>query len=98
MIYSILNEAKMKFDNDVKIGILMHIIFLIEKLLQGEKGKTFAQLNDYLSTNQSFIDQVEKKMLFLEKEYAVKIPQDEIAFIAQSFLENSKSKNNVDKN
>jgi len=98
IIDSILNEAKLEIDNDVKIGILMHIIFLIEKLLQGEIGKTFAQLNDYLSTNQSFIDQVEKKMLFLEKEYAVKIPQDEIAFIAQSFLENSKNKNNVDEN
>ena len=35
------------------------------------------------------MEKVEEKMFFLEREYAVKISEDEIAYITDSLLKNS---------
>ena len=95
IINSIINDSKIMIDSDVKIGILLHMIFLIEKLIKGEKGNTFKDLENYKRKNNSFMEKVEEKMFFLEREYAVKISEDEIAYITDSFLKNSNLQNEI---
>lgn len=95
IINSIIDNSKLMIDNDVKVGILLHMIFLIEKLLKGEKGHVFENLESYKRKNNSFMQKVEEKMFFLEREYAVKISEDEIAYITKSFLNNSNLQNDI---
>jgi len=98
IINSIIKESKLIIDSDVKIGILLHMVFLIEKLLKGENDNSFKGLEAYQVENKSFMHKIAEKLFFLEREYAVKISDDEIAYISKSFLENSKLQKNIELN
>lgn len=98
IIDSIINDSKIMIDNDVKVGILLHMIFLIEKLLKGEEGNVFENLENYKRKNNLFMQKVADKIFFLEREYAVKISQDEIAYLTKSFLKNSNLQKEIELN
>ncbi|MGM0549019.1 MAG: sigma 54-interacting transcriptional regulator [Bacillota bacterium] len=98
IIESIINESKIEIDSDVKIGVLLHLVFLIEKLLKGEKPKEFKNLAAYKAKNSFFMEKIKEKLYFLEKEYAVQITEAEIAYLTESLLNNSKQQTEIELN
>ncbi|MCD5028390.1 sigma 54-interacting transcriptional regulator [Enterococcus asini] len=85
---SIQDQIHAIVEPNVEGGMLIHIAFLIEGLLKGEATRTFADLGAFSKKYRIENDVVTTHLMPLEKEYQIVIPEDEIAFITQMFLEN----------
>ncbi|WP_222927582.1 PRD domain-containing protein [Biomaibacter acetigenes] len=80
-------EMKVKFTNDVKICLYIHLSCLIERLV------TKTQINEYndeimssfAKLHKDFVDIVKKSFSVIEKLYSVSVPLTEIYFIYEIF-------------
>ncbi|WP_024613995.1 sigma-54-dependent transcriptional regulator [Clostridium sp. Ade.TY] len=90
-IYEIEENLNIKISHEVTVGIVIHICFLIEKILKGEKRKVFDDLNEFRNKyNKEFI-LIRQSIRKLELDYNVKINEDDLAFIVKMLIENDES-------
>lgn len=79
---------KIRIPQNVKVGMVMHICFLVDKLKKGGKQKAFPNLNKYRETlNKEFI-LIKQALKKLEIKYDLNIGEQEIAFIVRMVMEN----------
>lgn len=84
-------NLNIKISHEVAVGIVIHICFLIEKILKGEKRKVFDDLNEFRNKyNKEFI-LIRQSIRKLELDYNVKINEDDLAFIVKMLIENDES-------
>lgn len=76
-------------DEDAKMGMLMHIGFLVDKIKKGRKETPFVGLNEYRATKSKEFIMVKKSFMPIEREYDINIGDNEIAFIVKMILNNS---------
>ncbi|WP_202709549.1 sigma 54-interacting transcriptional regulator [Sporosalibacterium faouarense] len=74
---------------DVKMGVAIHISFLVDKLANGEKTKPFEDLVLYRDKYNYEMNIVKKSIKPLEVNYKINIGDDEIAYISKLLLFNS---------
>ncbi|HHW02143.1 MAG TPA: sigma 54-interacting transcriptional regulator [Thermoanaerobacterales bacterium] len=76
-------ELKIRFSNDVKIGLYIHLSCLIERLVTKTQIDDYNTdvLSDFFNRHQNFINTVKKSFSVIEKMYSVTIPLAEIYFI-----------------
>lgn len=75
---------------DVKLGIVMHICFLVDKLKKGGLETQFIGLNEYRDKyNKEFI-LIKGSFKKIEVEYGINVGDNEIAFIVRMILNNKR--------
>lgn len=74
--------------NEVKVGILLHMCFMVDKLCRGEGETRFEDLDLYQNQKSKALASVKKALENLENKYRIKIGQNETAYICHMFLAN----------
>lgn len=76
--------------NDVKTGIILHMTFLIDTLVQDETvDRVKEEIQDFITNNKDMIQQISRLILPLETKYEISISEDEKAYILKMFKKNS---------
>ncbi|MGL5648468.1 MAG: sigma 54-interacting transcriptional regulator [Clostridium sp.] len=88
LLVDIEGKLCVKINSDVKLGILMHTCFLVDKLKKNGKETPFVGLNEYRNEyNKEFI-LVKGAFKRIEVEYEINIGDNEIAYIVRMILNN----------
>ena len=74
--------------HEVKVGIIIHLCFLIEKTISGGKGKSFDKLNEYRDKHSKEFILVKQSLRRIELTYNMNISDNELAFIVRMVTEN----------
>ncbi|MDS0528113.1 sigma 54-interacting transcriptional regulator [Clostridium sp. SHJSY1] len=90
-ILQIEERIEVKISHEVKVGIIIHFCFLIEKIIDGGKGTDFHKLNEYREEHNKEFIMVKQSLRNLELVYDINIGDNELAFIVRMVLENSVS-------
>ena len=78
-------------NHEVEVGIIIHLCFLIDKLINGERERKFDELNLYRDQNNKAFILVKQGFKKLVMKYGINIGENELAFIVKMFLENINS-------
>ena len=78
-------------DQDAKIGIILHISFMIDSLKNGERQVVFEGLENYRSAHSREFILISQALQPLESNYQIKISEDEVAYIVRMITENGVS-------
>lgn len=76
---------------EVKVGVVIHLCFLIEKTISGGKGKSFEMLNEYRNEHSKEFILVKQSLRKIEMTYNINIGDNELAFIVRMVTENNVS-------
>ena len=76
---------------DVKLGILLHMAFMMNRLKKGEEEVPFEGLKSYLKENQHHMIVIQDAITRLEKKYEVYIGANEQAYFCRMVIENNLS-------
>lgn len=80
-----------KVSADVKIGILLHTAFMINRLRIGDEQLAFDQLPQFLKRYGKEMVLVQEAVNHLEKQYGVYIGEHEQAYLLRMFVENAEA-------
>jgi transcriptional regulatory protein LevR len=81
-------HLKVKIKNEVKIGITLHMGFLIDRLKSGGKEVLFQDLEAYKDQYSRELKLVKTKLQFIEEKYGIEIAAHDLAHICKMFLSN----------
>lgn len=81
-------ELNCQLNKDVKMGIVLHISFLIDNLIGGKEPRPFQKLKEFKVENGDYMDIIKKSFSYMESNYKVNLGDNEIAHILKLFLEN----------
>lgn len=87
-IHQIQGDLHLVLEPGVDTGIIMHLAVLFDTLLKGEHHREFPELFEFQKKYRLQMDTVKTNLLLLEKNYQVHIPEAEIAFLTQMFIQN----------
>jgi transcriptional regulatory protein LevR/transcriptional regulator with AAA-type ATPase domain len=76
---------------DVTVGIVLHISFMVDKLKSGNREIIFQDLGNYRSLHSRDFILISQALKPLESNYQIQIVQDELAYIVRMVIENSVS-------
>ena len=80
-----------KVTNDVKMGMALHICFMIDRILAGEETRVFDDLSTFRKLHLQDILIVKEELKIIKDAYKVNIEDNEIAYIVKLFIENKNS-------
>lgn len=89
VIKNIQEALELQIPSDVKVGIILHMCFLVEKLASGEKENEFEGIDDYTRNHDYELDVIKNNVKSLEEYFNIKIGQHECAYLCRMFLENT---------
>ncbi len=84
-------DLNVKIPNDVKIGMILHISFMIDKIKNGGLENNFENLKEYIAKYEKEFKVVDKNFINIEKAYNISIGDSERAYILKMFISNSVS-------
>lgn len=87
-VQQIQTDLSIIIEPGVDTGIVIHVAFLIDGLIKHEKLRTFDDFATFAKIYRLEMDIVRTNLIGIERKYGVKIPEHEIAFITQMFIEN----------
>ena len=70
-----------KFLEKTIIGLNVHISCLIERLVKKEEIMTYVNKEQFLEEHEKFVESVQKSFSQIARQYNIKIPVSEIAYI-----------------
>ncbi|MFB5509612.1 sigma 54-interacting transcriptional regulator [Enterococcus casseliflavus] len=88
IVHQIQNQLHVIVEPTVDAGLVIHLAFLVESLLKKEHSRTFPNLAAFQKRYRIETDVLRTHLLQIEKNYQIKISEDEIAYLTQMFLEN----------
>lgn len=80
-------EAQIKLLPDVLIGAFCHIGCMIDRMLENTEAVDFPGRDFYMKNNRMLFETVKASFSQLEQKFKVRIPDDEICYIASFFNE-----------
>lgn len=80
---------KVQVKNEVKIGIILHMCFLLDKLRQGGSETMFNGLSSFYGRYGLELDRVSRCLEPLEKRFGITVGENETAYICRMFLSNN---------
>jgi transcriptional regulatory protein LevR/transcriptional regulator with AAA-type ATPase domain len=83
----------LRLKEEVKIGMLLHISFLLDKLKKGGQETHFEGLEDFRTRNGRELAIVQNQLRALERDYGVQIGSQEAAYICKMLLSNKEEEN-----
>ena len=93
IIHQIQTDMQVIVEPGVDAGILIHLAFLIESLVGGQKGRDFSGLAAFKGRHRMEMNAVRSNLMQLEKQYEIMIPEAEVAYLAQMMIENKIDQN-----
>lgn len=88
IVHQIQADMHIIVEPGIDAGIVIHLAFLIDSILKGERTREFPDLSDFIKKNRLEADVVRTNIMILEKNYRITIPESEVAHLTQMFLEN----------
>lgn len=88
LLYQIQHQLDLQVSLDVKMGIALHICFLIDNLIAGQSPRNFHDLEEYERIYSQEMSSLKEIFRPLESKYNISLGQDEIAYILNLFLAN----------
>lgn len=88
-IIQIEERIEVQISHEVKVGIIIHLCFMIEKIINGGKETNFDKLNEYRDIHSKEFIMVKQSLRNLELSYNININDNELAFIVRMVIENS---------
>jgi transcriptional regulatory protein LevR/transcriptional regulator with AAA-type ATPase domain len=82
-------ELQMDITHDVKTGMILHMSFLIEKMLQDKAATPFVNLMDFKRKYDREFIQIRTCLSPLEDFYQIQINDDEVAYLCKMLIENA---------
>lgn len=89
VVNQVLMDRQLQIDSGVKVGLMLHVAFLIDALKSGTITRTFSKKDAFLKKNRLLMDVVKTKLLSLEQHYGIQFPEDEIAYISYIIIGNA---------
>lgn len=90
-LINIEEHLNIKLIHQVKVGILIHICFLIDKLNKGGKETPFVMLNEFRHSNNREFILIKQCLKLLEENYNINIGENELAHIVKMIVNNKTS-------
>ncbi len=87
-IQQIQTDLSIIVEPGVDIGIVIHLAFLLDSLMKHEKSRVFENLETFSKVYRLEMDIIRTNLISLERKYRVNIPENEVAFLTQMFIEN----------
>lgn len=87
-INEIQEMLQIKINHEVEVGIVIHLCFLIDRIINGGRAREFEGLNEYRNSHDKEFILIKRCMKKLENIYKINIGENEIAFIVRMFIEN----------
>lgn len=87
-LFNIEELLNIKLIHEVKVGILIHVCFLIDKLNKGGKETLFVMLNEFRYSNSREFILIRQCLKLLEEKYEVSITENELAHIVKMVMNN----------
>lgn len=87
-IRQIQSDMQVIVEPGIDAAILIHLAFLVEALNTGVKKRDFDDLERFKRKHLIAYNAVQSNLMPVEKRYHLEIPESEIAYIAQMFIEN----------
>lgn len=87
-IQQIQTDLSIIIEPGVDIGIVIHLAFLLDSLMKHEKSREFDDLATFSKIYRLEMDIIRTNLISLERKYRVNIPENEVAFLTQMFIEN----------
>ncbi|MBI9013712.1 MAG: sigma 54-interacting transcriptional regulator [Clostridiales bacterium] len=84
-------ELQIKVALEVKTGIILHMSFLIEKLIKEQAETNFPDLDEFMSKYSREFIQLKSCLNSIEDYYQLQIIDDEVAYLCKMFIENKNS-------
>ncbi|MGL5478192.1 MAG: PRD domain-containing protein, partial [Clostridium sp.] len=91
-IKSIEDNLDIKIEKNAKLGVFMHLCFLVDKLHKKGKETPFVGLNEYRNEHNKDFILIKNSLKILDDTYKINIGDNEIAYIVKMVLNNSDSK------
>lgn len=88
VIHHIQESLEIQVIDEVKIGIIQHLIFLVDKLCSGGKETIFNDLDEYKDQYSRELILIKDCLKILEDHYSIEIGENEQAYICKIFLLN----------
>lgn len=85
------DSLELEISPDVKMGMTLHICFLIDNIISGGSSKEFDNLDSFLKINSRLINKFRVIVKEIEDKYGIRIKDNEMAYILKMFIENNKS-------
>ncbi len=96
LIHQVQSDLHLIVEPGVDAGIIIHLAFLVDTILQKKENREFKNLEQFKKLYRIEMDAVRTNLMNVEKQYRIKIPEAEIAFITQMFIENRINQNFVE--
>ncbi|MDT2826009.1 sigma 54-interacting transcriptional regulator [Vagococcus lutrae] len=87
-IHQIQSDMQVIVEPGIDAAILIHLAFLVEALNTGVKKRDFDDLERFKRKHLIAYNAVQFNLMPVEKRYHLEIPESEIAYVAQMFIEN----------
>ncbi|EOL47473.1 sigma 54-interacting transcriptional regulator [Enterococcus caccae] len=88
IIHQIQTDMHIIVEPGVDAGIVIHLAFLVDAILKGEKSKEFENLSEFMKKNRLESDVVRTNLMAIEKAYRLSFTESDVAHLTQLFLEN----------
>ncbi len=89
VVLDIQRALSLTIPSEVKIGIILHIAFLIEKLAAGGKRTVFENFEEYKKAHSSELNTIINYIKPIEDYFNIDIGLHECAYLCRMFLENT---------
>ncbi|NEU05149.1 PRD domain-containing protein [Clostridium senegalense] len=83
-------DLSIEIMKEVELGIVLHICFLVDKLIKGYNETKFELIDEFKKQYSRELVLIEEAIKPLEEIYEIKIGMNELAYICKMFLCNSK--------
>ena len=80
---------KVKVPDDVKVGIALHMSFLVEQIKMGTHSKRRDDVDAFISKNSREIALTKQALSALESHFGLKFNESDVAYLAKLFLSNN---------
>ncbi|MBW4829243.1 MAG: sigma 54-interacting transcriptional regulator [Clostridiaceae bacterium] len=88
ILYEVEYKLGLKVSIDVRMGIMLHICFLIDNLIKGVIPRKFNDLEEYKKTYKKEMKILREIFSPIENKYEIVIGENEIGYILKTFLSN----------
>ncbi len=81
-------KLKVSLADDVKVGIALHLSFLVDHLKQGISHKDKGELDAFISKNSREMTLIKQQLVSIERMFDVRFSQSDIAYLTKMMLSN----------
>ncbi len=81
-------NMEIHIEHDVKTGILLHMGFMLDRIMSGEQIRSFDNLQDYKKTFENPFKIVREGLKKLEEAFKTQIDEHEVAYVTRMIVEN----------